>query len=307
MLQSPYFAQINQVTSVTLGVDFDQEQFITFRATATSPAIATLLRNTINSAVHQELPPNAPPQAKKMMELVGAATTVEVDAGNNSTVVTTMKKDPALLTAFGQMISSGVMAGQAAAQRAVQRNNLKEVALAMHNYHDAFGSLPIAKNPEWRGSSGPHLSWRVHILPFIGEEVLYKQFRLNEPWDSPHNIKLLDQMPRAFVVPGVQKENHTSIMTFTGAAGLFRDPAPGFRDVRDGTSNTIMVIQAGPDKAVPWTKPEDITASPENPFAAIGTVGPGFHAALCDGQVRFISANIEKGLLNGLINPADGQ
>src|SRR4051794_32667612 len=66
----------------------------------------------------------------------------------------------------------------------------------MHNYSSAHGSLPP---PAVYGKDGrPLLSWRVAILPFIEQDDLYKQFRLDEPWDSPHNRRLLPKMPKLY-------------------------------------------------------------------------------------------------------------
>jgi hypothetical protein len=38
------------------------------------------------------------------------------------------------------------------------------------------------------------LSWRVKLLPYLEQDHLYRQFKLNEPWDSPHNQALLKEM-----------------------------------------------------------------------------------------------------------------
>src|SRR5438093_7201056 len=75
-------------------------------------------------------------------------------------------------------------------------NNLKQLALAMHNYHDTYGHLPPAALKNKKGK--PLLSWRVALLPFVEEDKLYKEFRLDEPWDSAHNKKLLAKMPKLF-------------------------------------------------------------------------------------------------------------
>src|SRR5262245_6222164 len=83
-----------------------------------------------------------------------------------------------------------------AAQLREAATNLQQVALAFHNYHDIHGVLPTN---QFSKDNKPLLSWRVQILPFVEQEALYKQFKLDEPWDSPNNKKLIDVVPRLYV------------------------------------------------------------------------------------------------------------
>jgi RNA polymerase sigma factor (sigma-70 family) len=86
------------------------------------------------------------------------------------------------------------------AQRARSMNNLKQILLAMHNYHDANGNMPHDITDK---DGKPMLSWRVAILPYIEQDNLFKQFKLDEPWDSDHNKKLLALMPSTYRTPGI--------------------------------------------------------------------------------------------------------
>src|SRR5262249_15796956 len=138
--------------------------------------------------------------------------------------------------------------------RQTSANNLKQLALAMHNYHDTYGHLPPAalKNKEGKAL----LSWRVALLPFVEEDKLYKEFRLDEPWDSAHNMKLLAKMPKIYApVLGKPKQPHsTYYQVFTGDGTFGGDVPPRIpASFPDGTSNTIMIIEAG--EAGPWTQP----------------------------------------------------
>jgi hypothetical protein len=136
-------------------------------------------------------------------------------------------------------------------------NNLKIIGIAMHNYHDVHGHLPMAAIYSQDGK--PLLSWRVAILPYIDHEALFKQFKLDEPWDSAHNKKLLEKMPRPYVPPGVKtKEPHaTFYQVFFGKGAMFEDQKMiALQNVTDGTSNTMMAIEAA--EAGPWTKPADL-------------------------------------------------
>ncbi|MBO0698769.1 MAG: DUF1559 domain-containing protein, partial [Zavarzinella sp.] len=90
-----------------------------------------------------------------------------------------------------------------AANRQVSHNNLAQIGLAMHGYDITRGELP---HNSFDPDGKPLLSWRVHILPYIGENGLYQQFKLDEPWDGPNNIKLLNQMPNVYADP---QERHS--------------------------------------------------------------------------------------------------
>ena len=78
-------------------------------------------------------------------------------------------------------------------------NNLKQIGLAMHNYHAMHKTFPPAYTVDKAGK--PLLSWRVLILPYLEQDALYKEFHLDEPWDSEHNRALIDRMPATYRCP----------------------------------------------------------------------------------------------------------
>jgi hypothetical protein len=197
-------------------------------------------------------------------------------------------------------------------QRRVVLDSLKRLALAMINYADTLKQrLPAVANFDKQGK--PLLSWRVHVLPFVGEQKLYKQFHLDESWDSPHNKKLLDQMPDVYRGPNrkLNGEGKTIYLLPVGKHAAFKDGPEGPRmpaDFPDGTSNTILIVEADDAHAVPWTKPEDLKIDPEHPERGLGGhFHAGFLVALADGSVRFIAKGISKATLRLAFDPADGQ
>jgi hypothetical protein len=201
-----------------------------------------------------------------------------------------------LAAAAGQLLGS-VEAGRAAASRA---NNLKMIALGMLAYQANMGMYPAAATEK---DGKPLLSWRVAILQNTKMDSLYRQFHLDEPWDSPHNLELMKSMPREYASPDGSADGKTRIMVFTGKGAPF-NPGPPLlpAHITDGTSNTIMCVEAGPDKAVPWTKPEDLPFDPEKPLEALGQVPPeGFLAAFFDGSV--ITLKVDNPTLKALITP----
>ena len=149
-------------------------------------------------------------------------------------------------------IAQAILAARAAAQRAQGFNNLKQIALAFHNFHDSTGQFPLAANyetPEPNGQKKKHAhphSWRVAILPFIEQQSLYNQYNFDEPWDSENNLKVLKQMPAIYRHPSAPADStNSSHFGFVGPTALF-DPqaAPALQNILDGTSNTILVVEA---------------------------------------------------------------
>ncbi len=217
-----------------------------------------------------------------------------------------IKFDP---SAAGLAVLEGVRKARESAARTQSTNNLKQIALAMHNYADTMrGRLPAHATYDKNGK--PLLSWRVMILPYLAEQNLYNQFHLNEPWDSEHNKKLLIRMPRTYASPQDEKtlKDHTTHYQGLVGKGAFFEGKKGLRfpaDFTDGTSNTIMIVEGS--NAVPWTKPDDIPFDPAKPLPKLGLPGaPGFLASLCDGSVRFFTPKLTQQTLRLLITRNDG-
>ncbi|MEM9643910.1 MAG: DUF1559 domain-containing protein [Planctomycetota bacterium] len=210
--------------------------------------------------------------------------------------------------------SVGVMAGlllpavqqaRSAARRMQASNNLKQIALAFHNYASAYKKFP---GPAITDAAGkPLLSWRVKLLPFIEENDLYEQFHLDEAWNSPHNIKLIDQMPQTFVDPAVVTRPGETVFHMAIGEGFFQEFGKelGFRDCLDGTSNTIMAFEVDSSEQVPWTAPIDVEINLDDPLPAMGHNRPGgFHAVFGDGAVRFLTHDIDVDMFRALLTRA---
>jgi hypothetical protein len=179
---------------------------------------------------------------------------------------------------------------RSAAGRTKSVNNLKQIALAWHNFHDASKAFP----DDIKSKDGkPLLSWRVAILPYIEQNELYKEFKLDEPWDSEHNKKLLEKMPEVLRSPAQKVGDwKTTYLSPTGMAGQAHIGVLGakIQEITDGTSNTFMVVESNDEAAVVWTKPDDLKVDPRDPLKGlIGHYEQGFQAAFGDGSVRFIS------------------
>ena len=206
------------------------------------------------------------------------------------------------------LLLPAVQSAREAARRAQSTNNLRQIALAFHNYDAVHKKFPAQANYDADGK--PLLSWRVHILPFLEHSNLYEQFKLDEPWDSEHNLKLAKNMPEIYRNPSaVMAAGTTNYLVPTGKGLFFDGPEPRrIVDLLDGTSNTIMVVEADPDMAVTWTQPADFDVDLQNPRRGLGGFREGnvFMACLADGSVRAISKTIAADILKALLT-VDGK
>ena len=194
-----------------------------------------------------------------------------------------------------------------AAARAQSANNLHQIGLAMLFHHDNKGEFPAAAIVDKKGK--PLLSWRVAILPYIEQKDLYRQFKLDEPWDSEHNKKLIPLMPRTYLAPAARAQpGETCYRVFVGGGAMFDwDKPRRIADIIDGTANTIMVVEAA--EGVPWTKPDELVYDPMKPLPKLGGFysGVGFLAVLGDGSVRSVARSISEKTLRQAIMRADGE
>jgi type II secretory pathway pseudopilin PulG len=200
------------------------------------------------------------------------------------------------------LLLPAVQAARDAARRNESANNLKQTALAILNYEAANRRLPAQANYDAQGK--PLLSWRVLVLPYQGEEELYKQFHLDEPWDSEHNKALIEKMPDVYKHPAFNAPGKTLYQAVVGK-GLAFEGKEGLLmyNFVDGTSRTIMVVEASPDKAVPWTKPEDWEMDPNNPLKGLGGLFAGniFQVVFVDGHVQAIPRSIDPALFKAAL------
>ena len=192
-------------------------------------------------------------------------------------------------------------------------NNLKMLGLAMHNYHDAYRSFPPAYLADSRGN--PMHSWRVLLLPFLGEKELYQQYDFEKPWDSPENLRLADRIPTVYRCPSdkAAQPGKTRYVVVVGKDTAFvgRESVK-LSQIRDGTSNTIMFVES--NTPVTWIAPMDIryddlslevNSSQEN---QLGSPHPaGMLSTLCDGSVRFVPDSTNKESIKALLTRSGGE
>jgi hypothetical protein len=206
------------------------------------------------------------------------------------------------------LLLPAVQAAREAARRSMSQNNMKQLGLAMHNHHDTWKLFPARAITDKSGK--PLLSWRVKLLPYVDELALYEQFHLDEPWDSAHNKQFVTQMPQVYARPNSKAgPGMTTYLAPVGEGTLWKsDKGASIADIRDGTSNTIAIVEADDEAAVPWTKPADWEVDLSDPMKGVGNSRPGgFQALIADGSVRFIANSIDPATLKALLTMAGGE
>jgi prepilin-type processing-associated H-X9-DG protein len=222
--------------------------------------------------------------------------------GTETTARAAIKADLAL----GRPIAALFLRPSMGSARIQSQNNLKQIGLAMHNFLDKDGVFPAAAIVDKKGK--PLLSWRVAILPYIEQDNLYKQFKLDEPWDSDHNKKLIDKMPRIYALPsGGTKPGETHYRVFVGNGAAFDTvQGIGIAQFTDGTSNTMLAFEAA--EGVPWTKPDEIEFDPQKPMVKhLRFDNTVCNLLFADGSVRAVPKTIKDEVLKLVIQRDDGQ
>ncbi len=211
-----------------------------------------------------------------------------------------------------------VRSSRETARRSQCVNNLKQIGLAMYNYHSTYNCFPAAATTDTRGQ--PLLSWRVAILPFLEQSPLYAKFHLDEPWNSPHNLTLLDEMPGVYACPsdpesrsGGTKRQHggTNYDVIIDPRSMF---PPDFKPVTiagvtDGISSTLLVGETKQGR--PWTAPFDVpfnTATPQSGLDSFHSHhSGGFNALIADGSVKFLKASINPVIFRAIVTRDGGE
>ncbi|MFO0950351.1 MAG: DUF1559 domain-containing protein [Isosphaeraceae bacterium] len=156
----------------------------------------------------------------------------------------------------------------------------------------------------------PLLSWRVALLPALGQEALYREFHLDESWDSPHNKALLGRMPEVFVSPHDPDRPGMTHVALVKGKGTACDPdlpdGVPIRDVKDGTINTLLFVESS--DGIPWTEPRDVEFEEGKPVPKLGAAPTGrFTFMLVNGSAGALRYEANREILPQLMRRSDGQ
>ncbi len=302
-----------------VAVNFPPELKVALNVETTKPEAATTLEQTIGKAmviakaILTEYSIDGPPahqqRAKGLLPLLSLVAP-QIKEAQLSITFGDDEQEIAFLRDFVPAMTQEM---RDEAYRSSRMNNFKQICLALHNHESARKAFPAAAS---YGADGkPLLSWRVHILPYMEQMKLYNQFHLDEPWDSEHNRKLIDQMPEFYADPdpavraAIGDRGRTTFLTpraegtmFGGREGI------KFSEMKDGSSNTIMAVEVVPERAVVWTKPDDWEVDLANPLDGVKRSDrDGFIAAWGDGHASFIPNDADADEFRGNLTYAGGE
>lgn len=209
------------------------------------------------------------------------------------------------------LLLPAVQAARDAARRMQSQNNIKQMLLGILNYEATFKKFPMDKDMGLDMKSQykmePNLSWRVHILPFLEQGALYKEFHLDEAWDSPHNKKLLERMPDVYRHPQSNARPGYTVYQQPTGKGLFQTPGvrSGFNMLTDGSSNTACIVETTDEVSVPWTKPGDV--NPLEDLTVFRNEKGQFNVGFADGSVQSFSVTTPDVILKAILTRDGGE
>ncbi len=203
-------------------------------------------------------------------------------------------------------------------RRMLCANNLKQIGIALHTYHDAFGCFPPAYVADKDGK--PLRSWRVLLLPFLEQEPLYRLYRFDEPWDGPNNRKVaalakdFDVFSCPAQAPG-GLVGETSYVAVIGPHTAFPgETCVSMQDIKDGPASTLMVVEVH-HSGIHWMEPRDLHVLQTTPVISAksgqgisSTHKNGAQVVTADAAVHFLPADATfPELLRGLISIDGGE
>ncbi|QDT76675.1 Anaphase-promoting complex, cyclosome, subunit 3 [Gimesia maris] len=316
---------LDQIHTFDLLLDFSGESLLELQVNMKTPEGAVQLRDRIQRFQKQataELSPLATEADRELSEAMSEHFSMSLitppwDPQSDKTMLDLKLKQftsyQRLITSIDEkLIQPAVVKTRAERRQYEQKDQIKLLGLSIYQQQKIMSYQEALAQEEPGGAvvqkeEKNQLSWRVSLLPMIGQYKLYEQFHLDEPWDSLHNLKLLEQMPALYQSAGVTRPGYTSIMTFNGERTPFQDSTSSrLRDASDGLENTILCVQAGADQAVPWTKPVDLPFDPQDPWRVVGKLEYDLLLALMmDGSARWIPRTMPSSEFAKLIDPDD--
>ena len=213
--------------------------------------------------------------------------------------------------ALAAWVVRGVDDARRAARRSQCSGNLAFIALALHNYHEAYGHFPPAYLVD--ASGRPAHSWRVLILPFMEQGPLFNAYNFEEPWDGPNNARLAPRMPNVYACPNRDDGRDglwTSYVALVGPDTAFPGDRPvSLRDVRDGTADTLILGEADGLK-IPWMAPRDLDVRSGltiSPAGLSSKDGAGAYGIFADASRRWLPQSTKPDVLRALTTIRGGE
>lgn len=207
------------------------------------------------------------------------------------------------------LLLPAVQQAREAARRSQSKNNLKQIGLAMYNYHETHRVLPPGGTLTVEGA--PSQSWQTFLLPYMDQGPLYNQIDFDYAWNHPANQGFFTKEIPVYLNPNIDEIVSPEGLALSHYVGnkLMMGPNGNsrFRNVTDGLANTILAYEAGEDFK-PWGDPTNFAVpadriGPPNRSATTG----GNQVLMGDGSVRFVSEKIDPAVLKALSTPDGGE
>lgn len=220
-----------------------------------------------------------------------------------------------LATSGERWFASG---GRLVAYRTHSRNNLRNIALAMHDHDDTDGALPVGTRFDATGR--PLHSWQTSLLPYLDQQALFERIDHDKPWNDPANAEWFAHELDVYLNPAVlqartaneQPDNGYAASHYAASSRLFGGRAgQPLEAIADGQSNTILGGEIT-ERIPAWGQPLNV----RDPALGIGPGPQRFHGPwqgggvqflMADGSARFLSANIDPDVLRALATPDGGE
>lgn len=192
--------------------------------------------------------------------------------------------------------------------------NLKRIGAAIRQYHDEHGSFPP---PYVEDQDGVKMhSWRVLLLPYVGQQELYDQYNFDQAWDGPDNIQLAARLPEVYRCPGLADGSGETTTCYVAVVGEKTVWRPGRKtsldQIKDDPAHTVLLVEAV-NAQVPWLSPEDfqfarmgVTFGAEADQQPSSAHPPATHLLMVDGSVQVMTDHQTKGVFRGLLEISDG-
>lgn len=201
-----------------------------------------------------------------------------------------------------------------AARRNGCLNNVRSISLAVLNYESTYGHFPPAYQVDENGV--PMHSWRVLILPFLGEQELYEKYDFNEPWDGPNNSKLAAEIPKCFQCPehpAGPGDSTTNYVAVIGQETMWPfDRSRKIDEVTDGVANTLLIVESDKNRTH-WMRPGDVSLAKlllgnqanataiSSKHSCVAVVG------FADCHTLSVSQEVDRATLKGFLTVAGGE
>lgn len=198
-----------------------------------------------------------------------------------------------------------------AARRTQCKNNLKQIGLALHNYHDVWGTFPPACTFDADGK--PLHSWRTLLLPYLDQAALYNKIDFSKAWDDPANAEVFKTLVHTYSCPSSPSpQGQTAYLAVVGEKSVLGQArSKTIKEITDGTANTLLVIEVPYEYSVQWMEPRDadeaLVLASFRPDVKKTQHAGGDHVLMADGTVRFLSQNIPPETLRGLLSASGGE